>query len=512
MEPDNGRHLRMISIILLTSLLSLSGCSMLAPSPRSDLSKQLPASFSLYSVQAVTEQPVAWWSEFGSTQLDQLIETALGDNFSVRQAWARLQQAQASAVKSGANQWPDLTLTSEASHYRQATSSGSGFVSSSGEVRSGGAITDGENYSLGLTSSYELDLWGRVHAATESSALESQASQFDWQTAVVTMTAEVSEHWLRIIAQQQQIAVAKQQITAANNSLKLIRWRFLHGQSPRIDVIRQQEQLAQRQVALAPLEQELQRLQHQLNLLLGQPPRNALALTDRALPVAVMTPDIGLPADLLAWRPDVRAAGLRLQSADWQVSAARADRLPAIRLTASGSLQSPQVSELFDNWLLNLAGSLTGPIFDGRYRAAEVARTRAVVDERLARYEQAVLTALTEVENALLAEQKLAEQLVALTRQLDSATQVVNASLERYAQGIVDYRTVLSDQQTLYALQLQQLQLQRDLLLARVDLHRALGGQRMTMASDPSTQPTESAANNDITDQAILDNKGSIHG
>lgn len=510
MKRCNDRRLRrtmMMLMLVMVSVFMLTGCSLLTPASRPAFSEQLPAQFSLYSEddqpsqnQAVTET-MTWWQSFDSPQLNQLIDTALSGNFSVRQAWARLQQAEATAVKSGAGLLPDLTLSSEGAHYRRATSDG------------GGTISEGENYSLGLTSSYELDLWGRVRATANAGQLEGQASQFDWQTAVVTMTAEVSEHWLRIIVQQQQIAVAKQQITAAENSLELIRWRFLHGQTPRIDVIRQQEQLAQRQVALAPLEQELQRLHHQLNLLLGQPPRHELTLTDEALPEVAMIPNIGLPADLLAWRPDVRAAGLRLQSADWQVSAARADRLPAIRLTASGSLQSSQASELFDNWLLNLAGSLTGPIFDGRFRVAEVARSRAVADERLASYEQTVLTALTEVENALLAEHKLAEQLVALTRQLDSAKQVVTASLERYAQGIDDYRTVLSDQQTLYTLQLQQLQLQRDLLLARIDLHRALGGQRTAIPGETSAASVP--VSNEMTDQSILSmklNKGSLHG
>lgn len=482
-------------MLLLLATLIVGGCSPFAPSQRSARPEALPQHYSLYRETGQTLQP--WWCNFGSPELNGLMDSALAGNFSVREAWARLQQAQASARKSRSEQWPDLALNGEASHYRQKTSDG------------GSVISDGENYSLGLVSSYELDLWGRVEASVRASDLESQASALDWQTAVVSLSAEVSEYWLRLQAQQQLVAVAQQQISAAEHSLELLRWRFVQGQSPRIDLIRQQEQLAQRQAALAPLEQEQQRLRHELNLLLGRAPRTPLPHPTALLPQPSEIPAIGLPADLLAQRPDVRAAGLRLQAADWLVSAARADRLPAIRLTAGGSLQSPQMSDLLDNWLLNLASSLTGPIFDGHSRAAEVARVRAVVDERLARYEQTVLTAVTEVENALTAEHKLAEELAALTTQLTRAQQVVEAGLERYRQGIIDYRTVLSDRQNLYSLQLQQVQRHRDLLLARITLHRVLGGHIISEGSQQVTAVPPSFVSPTASFSSV---KGAVHG
>jgi outer membrane protein, multidrug efflux system len=184
---------------------------------------------------------------------------------------------------------------------------------------------------------------------------------------------------------------------------------------------------------------------------------------------------LGIPAELLEQRPDIRAAGLRLQAADWQLAAAKADRLPAVRLTSDIS-SSGDFADLFDNWLLNLAGNLTAPLLDGGQRSAEVDRNQAIIREQLAAYRETVLTAIREVEDALISEQKLQEQQIALRHQLNLAEQALSIAKNRYQKGLSTYLPVLTELQSVEQLQQNLLTQQLDLLTNRVTLHRALGG------------------------------------
>ena len=145
-----------------------------------------------------------------------------------------------------------------------------------------------------------------------------------------------------------------------------------------------------------------------------------MAVSQKTLPELIPLPATGLPADLLAARPDVRAAGLRLKEADWQVSAARADRLPAVTLSAAAEFSSDALNLLFSNWVATLAASLAGPLFDGGYRSAEVDRTRAVAEEYLTAYARTVAEAIREVEDSLVTETRQNEYIALLLRPAQS--------------------------------------------------------------------------------------------
>ena len=175
-------------------------------------------------------------------------------------------------------------------------------------------------------------------------------------------------------------------------------------------------------------------------------------------------------------RPDVRAAGLRLRAADWKVSAARANRLPGINLTGGLNYGSGQLDLLFNNWVLSLAGSLTAPIIDGKARAAEVDRTRAVVDQNLAVYRDTVLGAVKEVEDALVSEIKEQEHITALKQQMEAAQRALGEARTRYLKGIADYLPVLTQILSVQRLERDLIQKRTELILYRVGLYRALGG------------------------------------
>jgi NodT family efflux transporter outer membrane factor (OMF) lipoprotein len=258
--------------------------------------------------------------------------------------------------------------------------------------------------------------------------------------------------------------------------LELVELRFRMSMVSALDVYQQKQVVEDIRAEIPLVEAEEQVLRHELALLLGKPPGTSLKISREDLPEPAEIPATGLPADLLSSRPDLRRAGMRLQAADWQVAAARANRLPAISLTAGAQYGKGDMDVLFDNWLLSLAGNLTVPIFDGGRRAAEVDRRQAIADENLSAYRQAVLTALKEVENALVSEAKQREHIRALEDVLVTARKALEQAGIRYRNGVTDYLPVLTQLLAVQGLERNLIRQRENLLSARVSLYRSLGG------------------------------------
>ena len=446
------------SLLLFLLLLLLGGCSPFSAQIQPAELTELPQSYSVDGESSTT--PDRWWQSFASADLDRLIEEALTDNLSLRQAWARLEQARTLSRQSESSWQPDLNLIAGQSTSRIGTSD---------------ITTDSEGYSLGLSSSFEFDLWGRIAAEVESQQKEEQATREDLNTVAISLAAEVTDSWLQLLTQIQQQKLVAEQIVIAQSYLDLIDLRFRKAQATALDILQQKELIAALQAKLPALQSKEQLLRNKLLVLLGNNPQQALELTCFELPQLQPLPELGIPAKLLEQRPDIRSAGLRLQAADWNLSVAKAERLPALKLTASSST-SGDFGDLFDNWLLNLANNLTAPLLDGGKRSAEVERQQAIISERLASYQETVLIAIREVEDALFSEQKLQEEWTALQHQLGLAEQTLATAKNRYLKGLSTYLPVLTELQNIEQLQQDLLNQQLDLLTNRVVLHRALGG------------------------------------
>jgi NodT family efflux transporter outer membrane factor (OMF) lipoprotein len=454
------KHVNCFIIILI--LLLGASCAPFKPRERQSPEGGLPHSFSLYTSES--EPEVRWWEEFNDSDLNGLITQALSDNLTLKEAWSRLVQTRALAVQVGAALYPDLTGTAEAYYARQRSNNGSQ-----------GTISN-EDYSLGVISSYELDLWGRIRADRESALLEVTAAREDLNTAAMTLAAEVANRWVSIISQRMQKQLLERQLQTNLTLLDLIELRFRMSMVSALDVY-QQKQIVEDIMAEIPLvEAQEQVLMNELTLLLGKPPGTSLEIRRKDLPEPVEIPATGLPADLLSSRPDLRRAGMRLKAADWQVAAARANRLPAIRLTAGAQYGKGDMDVLFDNWLLSLAGNLTAPIFDAGRRAAEVDRRRAIVDENLSAYRQAVLTAIKEVEDALIIELKQRKHIRALENVEVTARKALEQAGIRYRNGLTDYLPVLTQLLAVQTLERNLIRQRANLLNARVSLYRSLGG------------------------------------
>jgi multidrug efflux system outer membrane protein len=457
------KYNRLKTMLFLILILFLEpSCSSFKPQIRTSPEGILPQTFSLYTTGP--ERPERWWEEFKDPELNALIEEALSGNFSLQEAWARLNQARALAVQAGSGLYPDLTGTAGASHGRQRTENGSRDTQTT------------KDYSLGLSSIYELDLWGRIRSEREAALLEVTATREDLNAAAMTVAAEVTDRWANIISQRMQKALLEKQLQTNRTYLELVELRFHNAMVSALDV-HQQRQVVENVKAQIPLiEAQEQLLMHELALLLGKPPQTPIEINSDTLPSPVEIPATGLPADLLSSRPDVRAEGLRLYAADWQVAAARANRLPSISLTASASYGAGELGMIFNNWLVNLAANLTAPIFDGNQLAAEVDRTQAVADEQLSAYRSTVVTAVKEVEDALVSEEKQRQHIKALKSEIAAARKALDLARDRYLKGLDDYLPVLTQLLTVQELERDLIQRQTELLMYRVNLYRALGG------------------------------------
>ena len=449
-------------ICLAVVLLLVASCSPFKPQARQSPAGELPRTFSLYTAES--EPLPRWWEAFNDPDLNALITQALSDNLTIKETWARLNQVRAQAVQVGAALYPDLTGTAGASYTRQRSGNGSRKTVSN------------DNYFLGAVSSYELDLWGRVRSGRESALLEASAAREDVNAAAMTLSAEVARRWVNIIAQRMQKRLLEHQLQTNLTFLELIELRFHMAMVSALDVYQQKQVVEDIKAAIPMVEAKEQLLRHELALLLGKPPQTFLNISREDLPKPIEIPATGLPADLLSARPDLRAAWMRLWAADWQVAAARADRLPAISLTAQAHYGEGDMDVLFDNWLLSLAGNLTAPIFDGKRRAAEVDRSLAVVDEKVSAYRRTVLTAIKEVEDALVTESKQREHIKGLEKVTATARKALKEAGNRYRKGLTDYLPVLTQLLKVQGLERNLIQQQANLLSARISLYRALGG------------------------------------
>lgn len=415
---------------------------------------QPPDAFSQSGTETV---PDRWWTVFEDRTLDSLVTRALRSNFTLRGSWSRLREARAVAERERASLWPDLGLFGE------------------GEITRTESSVD-ERLLLGLSSGYEVDLWGRLRSRAEAEKYRARASQFDYQTAALSLSAEVTRTWYRLLEAHQILALIEEQITTNEKVLTILRKRFSSGQIRRADILRQRQLLESTREGRAAGESRIQVLEHQLAVLVGEAPQRGVRYSPGDLPELPPLPDTGVPVELLQRRPDVRAAFHALQAADRDLASAISNQFPRLSLSVSVSTADDGVSALFDSWAQSFAGNLTAPLLQAGRLDAEVDRYRARRKQRLYQYGQSVLTAMQEVENALIRESKQVERIQSIERQYELAEQTYERLQQEYFNGVggyIDMLTALTDTQ----------QLRRDLLNARltlleyrIALYRALAG------------------------------------
>lgn len=449
-----SRAARRITLILIFCPILVS-CVSQAPK-QVQVDANLPAEFSASGNEPLAEQ---WWMGFKDDELNDLIARGLQDNLSLLVIWDRLAQAEALAKQQGAALVPAIN----------------GEFSSS-RSESSNDINDQTSISLGLQASYELDLWGRVRANRDAARFDVDASKEDLMAAAISLSASIANSWYQLNEQYGQIDLLSEQLQTNKQILELVTLRFRRGQANAADVLQQRQLVEARRGEIASSQSRAAVLEHQLALLLGETPDVRVAKAKSELVDLPALPETGLPAELIVQRPDIRRAYYRVLAADRRIAAAIADRFPRLSLSASTRTSATTFSGLFDAWLSTIAANLVTPLIDGGRRTAEVERSRALLSERLHDYKQVVLNSLSEVENALVQEQKQKQLIASLDKQLALSGQVISRIRDSYAKGAVDYLRVLDTLLTNQNLQRTRLIEKRRLLEFRIDLYRALAG------------------------------------
>ena len=417
------------------------------------------------SFKAMHEAPLPdrWWKDFEDPALSALIDEALAGNFGLKTAWSRLAEAEAVADKAGAGFWPSLSL--EGSVRRSRT-----FLSFANRTFN---TTD---YDLSAGASYELDVWGKIRHLKGAAEAEFSASRDDLETIAMSLAAQVAETWFGLLAERSKRTLLEEQLETNRAFLELIDLRFQQGLATALDVYQQRQQVASTRAQLEQVEAQRQVMEHQLSILVGQPPQEKVSRSGALLPQLPELPGTGVPALLLDRRPDLRASRRRVEAADNRVGVAIADMFPALRLTASIGYGNDVLKNLFQELTWSIVGSITQPLFEGGKRLHEIDRSKAALEAQVNSYGEAVLNALGEVEDALVQEEHQLKHLKHLDEQLDHAKNALREAKERYVQGLTDFLRVLTALQALQGLEQNRIAAHRRLLSFRIQLCRALGG------------------------------------
>ncbi len=431
-----------------------------------------------FSESGEEERIDRWWESFESGELSRVVNIALQNNYDLKTAWARLGQFAALLKISGAELYPQVNLNEEISR----TESDQGRFSSN---------TD--RFALNLSAAYEVDLWKRIESQQQAAVFDYHANRETLESTALALSALVTERWLFIVEQKAQLALLNEQLKSSQTFLELNELRFSQGRATAVDVYQQRGQLASVESQFPIIESNIEVFENQLSLLLGETPEYNIENIPSQLPDMPPIPQTGVPGDVLMQRPDVRSLHHQIVAADYRVASAIADRYPTLRLTGQAGFQTGRIEDVFDDTLWNIAAGIVTPIIDGERRKAEIERNKAIWRERLFQYQETVLTALHEIENAIIQERKQKERVDAIQNQLNVARQTLTESQSRFLNGLSDFLPVLTALIETQRLERQLLSDRRDLLIFRVDLYEALGGTWMSQLkhSDDPMQITQ---------------------
>jgi NodT family efflux transporter outer membrane factor (OMF) lipoprotein len=443
------------SAILLAISLDLSGCAS-APSANA---LPAPAASARTSMPA---EPSAWWMRFNEPLLDQLVSQALQANTSIRSAQAALQQSRALRDVNAASNGPSLSLSGSAQRSQSESRSAS------------------NSFQAGLDARWEVDIFGANRSSLAASDADALAQQANLRDVQVSIAAEVALAYIQLRGSQAQLAIAQNNLASQQETLQITRWRAQAGLVTTLEVEQAISSAAQTAAQVPALQTSMAATRHSLAVLTGQRPLELDALLTAAKPIPThpLAATEAIPANTLRQRADVRAAEHRISAALARVDAADAARYPSFNLGGSLSLSALTLAGLTGGGALvgSVLSSVSVPLFDGGAAKSQVLAQHAALEQTRAAYQATVLTALKEVEDALVTLKNDTER---LALQQTAATAANNAALlaqNRFSSGLIDFQTVLQTQRTLLSAQDSVASLQASLSASHVRLVKALGG------------------------------------
>lgn len=490
-RTDCGRKARRVVLLCLTGiwLMVAAGCTV-GPNfhpPKTSVPTKWSGMTANTAAQPSITTPnrahlAAWWQNFRDPVLSRLVERAIVSNLNLQVAEARILEARANRRVVAGGWWPRVDLSGE---YRR-TGSGGSSGSAASSVQSGGtAVVEtgggGRNlFQTGLDAAWELDFFGGVRRSVEAATANIQAAVEDRRDVLVTLAAEVGLDYVNLRRYQQQIVIAENNLKVQQHTAEITRKRYAAGFVSSLDVANANAQVAATEAQIPVLQSAARGTIYSLSVLLALPPaalEKELAATG-PIPLTPPVVPVGLPSELLRRRPDIRAAEAQLHAATADIGVATAALFPQFSLTGSVGVLSTEITSLIDwsNRFWSVGPTLVLPIFDGGRIRAKIDVQNAIAKQALLTYQQTVLTALQDVETALVAYAKEQQHHAALTRAVVYSRKAVDIATQLYVAGQTDFLNVLTAQGLLFSREDALAQSTTTLSTDLIALYKALGG------------------------------------
>jgi outer membrane protein, multidrug efflux system len=479
-----------------------------------------------HSVNGNRVDAVRWWRGFNDPELNSLIDRATVNNLDLRIAESRLRQARAQRGVVGSALWPEINADGGYQHARgsknvvipvSAFTSGSGgaspAISSANPTATPALVTSGgggsggtaavsssappggpqspfgnggfpgvttDLYQAGFDASWEVDVFGGQRRADEAADADTAAAMEDRRDVRVSLLAEVARDYIQLRAAQFEAQIARQNLHDQQDTLELTRSRYKAGFSTQLDVARQAAQVASTAATLPMLEASVRQMIHALGVLLGQDPDSLSAELSASAPIPPVPPEVpvGVPADLVRRRPDIRRAERQLAAASARIGVATSDFYPKFSITGSFGLDSSRVHQLFDwnSHYFALSPGVSWPIFDAGRIRNNVEVQKELTRQAATSYQSAVLNALREVEDAMASYRTEQLRHRALADAVDASKEAADLARQQYDQGVIDFLQVLDAQRVLLEAQNVLAESDSSISLDLVSLYKALGG------------------------------------
>jgi multidrug efflux system outer membrane protein len=460
---------------LVPALLLLSACAMGPDYERP--TPEVPETYRTETVPAEYVVNLRWWELFKDPVLYKLVTAALENNRDVKVAAARIEEARAALGFTRADQYPRFDI--------DAGASTGNFT---GRTRSDDEVT---NLYIAPTASWEIDFWGKYRRSTEAARAELMATEYALKTVQLSLVSEVVATYYQLLDFYQRLTISESTLQSRLKSLDIIQQRFDKGIIPEIDLNQAQIQKEIAAGAIPLYRRQIALTENALSILLGRLPASVdigEGLVDQPLPPGI---PMGLPSEILQRRPDVAQAEALLHAQTARIGVAVAARFPAVSLTGILGVASTEVGSITsDGGVWFIGGSLLGPIFDFGKSAQRVAVEEARTRQAMFQYENAVLTAFREVEDALVEIETYKEQMASVKRRLEAARNANELSNERYDKGVTSYLEVLEADRSLFSVELEFSEVDQQLFRSYVRLYKALGGGWLTREERASSDAT----------------------
>ena len=468
---------RALAPSVLIAATALAGCSV-GPdyTPRSAADLGVPDAYSV-TAPPTREDLTRWWTRFNDPLLGSLVEQGAAANTDVAQAIGRLRQAREALVQSRASLLPTVSGSTGYQRNENLRGGGRSFTLPDGTVvDTGGGGTN--NFSVGLSASYQVGLFGEVRRTVEASRAQYEASGFDYATVLLSVESEIARNYVLARAYQAQLANARASLAIQDDNLEIAGFRVQAGLVSSLDQEQARSQRAQTAATIPQLEQQYNAAVSRVGVLTGQAPGalKAQLAAVRPIPVAPAVIGVGIPADALRQRPDIRSAERALAAATARIGVAKAALYPALAITGNINTNATSIGNIGDAITGGLFAGLTQAIFNGGRLRSQVRTQEAATDVALANYRGTVLLALEDIENAIAALQSAQARTREFTVALDAANTSAILSRSQYRSGLTDFTTLNQQEAALLSARNGLTQARSDAAAAQIALYVALGG------------------------------------